>query len=216
MPDNHDRQSEPALTRRNFLRNSAFASGAGALGLRSHPVFAGNSQEAKPAETEGLVADDALTKLELVVNGQKRTLSVEPRTTLVEALRDTLGLTGTKIGCNHGQCGACTVLLDGRRINACLVLALSADGSEITTVEGLADPAGSLHPMQTAFAEQDAFQCGYCTPGQILSAIACIDEGHAGSADEIREFMSGNLCRCGAYPNIVAAIEAVRDGKVGS
>ncbi|MCZ4262545.1 (2Fe-2S)-binding protein [Limimaricola sp. G21655-S1] len=149
------------------------------------------------------------------MNGKKRTITVEPRTTLVEALRDTIGMTGTKIGCNHGQCGACTVLMNGRRINSCLTLALTVEGAEITTVEGLADPEGNLHPMQAAFAEKDAFQCGYCTPGQILSAIGCIEEGHAGSPDEIREYMSGNLCRCGAYPNIVAAIEAVRDGQGG-
>nr|WP_261368265.1 (2Fe-2S)-binding protein [Pseudosulfitobacter koreense] len=153
--------------------------------------------------------------ISLTVNGQRRTLGVEPRTTLVEALRDVLGLTGTKIGCNQGQCGACTVLLDGRRINSCLTLAVTADGADVVTVEGLADPTGNLHPMQQAFAENDAFQCGYCTPGQILSAIACIDEGHAGDAAEIREYMSGNLCRCGAYPNIVAAVEAVRDGQEG-
>lgn len=157
---------------------------------------------------------DART-ITLVVNGQTRHLSVEPRTTLVEALRDNLGLTGTKIGCNQGQCGACTVLLDGTRVNSCLTLAVMAEGSEIVTVEGLSDPTGDLHPMQTAFAEKDAFQCGYCTPGQILSAIACIDEGHAGDASEIREYMSGNLCRCGAYPNIVAAIAHVRDTQEG-
>ncbi|MCK0166362.1 (2Fe-2S)-binding protein [Jannaschia sp. S6380] len=151
----------------------------------------------------------------LTVNGKRRTLSVEPRTTLVEALRDKLGLTGTKIGCNQGQCGACTVLLDGVRMNSCLSLAVTADGAEVVTVEGLADPGADLHPMQAAFAENDAFQCGYCTPGQILSAIGCIEEGHAGDAAEIREYMSGNLCRCGAYPNIVAAIEQVRDGREG-
>nr|WP_240611507.1 (2Fe-2S)-binding protein [Roseovarius nitratireducens] len=151
----------------------------------------------------------------MTINGQRRTLTVEPRTTLVEALRDTLGLTGTKIGCNQGQCGACTVLMNGHRVNSCLILALSANEAKITTIEGVADSNGSLHPMQTAFAEHDAFQCGYCTPGQILSAIACIDEGHAGSPGEIREYMSGNLCRCGAYPNIVAAIETVRDSKEG-
>lgn len=159
------------------------------------------------------VRADAQPKIELTVNGRLRTLTVEPRTTLVEALRDILGLTGTKIGCNQGQCGACTVLVNGDRVNACLVLALAADGAAITTIEGLANPDGALHPMQTAFAEYDAFQCGYCTPGQILSAIACIDEGHAGTPDEIREYMSGNLCRCGAYPNIVAAIESVRDSE---
>jgi len=171
----------------------------------------------KAAAQQGgpVAAVGELPKITLMVNGQRRTITVEPRTTLVEALRDNLGLTGTKIGCNQGQCGACTVLLDGRRVNSCLTLALAVDGSEVVTIEGLADPAGKLHPMQQAFAEHDAFQCGYCTPGQILSAIACIDEGHATDAAEIREYMSGNLCRCGAYPNIVAAVEAVRDSKEG-
>jgi xanthine dehydrogenase YagT iron-sulfur-binding subunit len=159
--------------------------------------------------------DAAARTIVLHVNGTPRNVAVEPRTTLVEALRDVLGLTGTKIGCNQGQCGACTVLLDGSCVNSCLTLAVMAEGAEIITVEGLADPTGDLHPMQAAFAEHDAFQCGYCTPGQILSAIACIDEGHATDAAEIREYMSGNLCRCGAYPNIVAAIEQVRDAREG-
>ncbi|MDO8862720.1 (2Fe-2S)-binding protein [Haliea sp. E1-2-M8] len=193
------------LSRRNFLRTTGAAGAALGVGIRHAAAHQPGSG----------VPPDAQPKIELTVNGRLRTLTVEPRTTLVEALRDTLGLTGTKIGCNQGQCGACTVLLNGDRVNSCLILALSANGAEITTIEGLANPDGSLHPMQTAFAEQDAFQCGYCTPGQILSAIACIDEGHAGSADEIREYMSGNLCRCGAYPNIVAAVESVRDSKEG-
>ena len=124
-------------------------------------------------------------------------------------------MTGTKIGCNHGQWGACTVLLDGRRTNSCLVLALAAQGAKVVTIEGLADPQGKLHAMQQAFADHDALQCGYCTPGQILSAVACIEEGHAGTAAEIREYMSGNLCRCGAYPNIVAAIVSVHDARKG-
>ena len=213
-PDPPDPDTAGRLSRRGFLRSGAVATGASAFGgLAPRVVYADDIAGANEREG-GLVAEDALPKIELVVNGRRRTLAVEPRTTLVEALRDTLGLTGTKIGCNHGQCGACTVLLDGRRVNACLVLALSADGGEIATVEGLADPVGNLHPMQVAFSEHDAFQCGYCTPGQILSAIACLDEGHANDATEIREYMSGNLCRCGAYPNIVAAIEAVRDGTV--
>ncbi len=193
------------LSRRSFLGTS------GAVGA----VLGVGTQSAVAQQSETAVAFDAWPKIELTVNGKRRTLTVEPRTTLVEALRDTLGLTGTKIGCNQGQCGACTILMNGSRVNSCLILAVSADTAEITTVEGLANPDGSLHPMQTAFAEQDAFQCGYCTPGQILSAIACIDEGHAGSADEIREYMSGNLCRCGAYPNIVAAVESVRNSREG-
>ena len=210
LSDDREYLSKPVLSRRSFLTTGAVATGTTAFGFKTHVVYADDTKE----PDDNVVAESALPRIRLIVNGRNRSLAVEPRTTLVEALRDTLGLTGTKIGCNHGQCGACTVLLDGRRINACLVLALSADGGEITTIEGLADPTGNLHPMQSAFAEHDAFQCGYCTPGQILSAIACLEEGHAGSSAEIREYMSGNLCRCGAYPNIVAAIESVRDGTV--
>ena len=148
----------------------------------------------------------------ITVNGEARTLDVDTRTTLLDALRENLKLTGAKKGCDHGQCGSCTVLLDGRRVNACLVLAVAEDGAEITTVEGLGTEQ-EPHPLQAAFVEHDAFQCGYCTPGQLCSAVAMIDEagadGVALDADEIRERMSGNLCRCGAYPNIVAAIAAV-------
>ena len=143
--------------------------------------------------------------INLIVNGVRRTLNLVPWTTLLDALRDHLTLTGTKKGCDHGQCGACTVLVDGRRVNSCLTLAVMKDGSEITTVEGLARD-GALHPLQQAFIDHDAFQCGYCTPGQICSAAGLLAEGRAKDADEIRELMSGNLCRCGAYPNIVAAI----------
>jgi xanthine dehydrogenase YagT iron-sulfur-binding subunit len=144
--------------------------------------------------------------IDLVVNGARRTLDLVPWTTLLDALRDHLALTGTKKGCDHGQCGSCTVLVDGRRVNSCLTLAVMKDGAEITTVEGLATD-GSLHPLQQAFIDHDAFQCGYCTPGQICSAAGLLAEGRARDADEIRELMSGNLCRCGAYPNIVAAIQ---------
>src|ERR1700704_2339342 len=142
----------------------------------------------------------------LLVNGKEHKLSVAPWTSLLDALRDHLDLTGTKKGCDHGQCGACTVLVDGRRINSCLTLAVMKDGAEITTVEGLAKD-GVLHPLQQAFIDHDAFQCGYCTPGQICSAAGLIAEGKAKSVDEIRELMSGNICRSGAYPNIVAAIQ---------
>jgi xanthine dehydrogenase YagT iron-sulfur-binding subunit len=142
----------------------------------------------------------------LTVNGEKRTVEVAPWTTLLDLLRDRLDLTGTKKGCDHGQCGACTVLLDGRRVNACLTLAVMKDGADIVTIEGLAD-GDALHPLQQAFIDHDAFQCGYCTPGQICSAAGLIAEGKARTADEIRELMSGNICRCGAYPNIVAAIQ---------
>ena len=148
-----------------------------------------------------------MTKIhvQLDINGDHHELQLEPRVTLLDALRDRLGLTGTKKGCDHGQCGACTVHVDGERVLACLTLAAQAEGRTVTTIEGLARE-GELHPVQAAFLEQDAFQCGYCTPGQIMSAVACIREGHAGSDDEIREYMAGNLCRCGAYPHIVAAV----------
>jgi xanthine dehydrogenase YagT iron-sulfur-binding subunit len=144
--------------------------------------------------------------IKLNVNGQQRQLKVAPWTTLLDALRDHLDLTGTKKGCDHGQCGACTVLEDGRRVNSCLTLAVMKDGTNITTIEGLASK-GALHPLQQAFIDHDAFQCGYCTPGQICSAAGLIAEGRAKSIEEIRELMSGNICRCGAYPNIVAAIQ---------
>jgi xanthine dehydrogenase YagT iron-sulfur-binding subunit len=146
------------------------------------------------------------TTIRLNINGGSRELRLEPRVTLLDALREHAGLTGTKKGCDQGQCGACTVHVDGIRVLACLTLAAQVEGLEITTIEGLAGPGGALHPVQAAFLEHDAFQCGYCTPGQIMSAVACIREGHAGSDDEIREYMAGNLCRCGAYPHIVAAI----------
>ncbi len=152
--------------------------------------------------------------LTLQINDSTHTLNVEPRVTLLNALREHLHMTGSKKGCDQGQCGACTVLVDGRRVLSCLTLAAQVEGCDITTIEGLSEPNGTLHAVQAAFLEHDAFQCGYCTPGQILSAVACIREGHTGSDDEIREYMSGNLCRCGAYNNIVAAVrsaaEAVR------
>jgi xanthine dehydrogenase YagT iron-sulfur-binding subunit len=144
------------------------------------------------------------------VNGQRRRLALDVRTTLLDALREHMGLTGSKKGCDHGQCGACTVLLEGRRILSCLTLAASVEGKDVTTIEGLTRTDGALHPMQQAFIDHDAFQCGYCTPGQIMSAVACVNEGHAGSDGEIREYMSGNLCRCAAYPNIVDAIKQAK------
>jgi xanthine dehydrogenase YagT iron-sulfur-binding subunit len=162
----------------------------------------------EPAPAE--ISAPGRLNITLTVNGAARELSLAPWTSLLDALRDHLGLTGTKKGCDHGQCGACTVLVDGRRINSCLTLAVMKDGAQVTTVEGLAGEAG-LHPLQQAFIDHDAFQCGYCTSGQICSAIGMIAEGHAKTADEVRELMSGNICRCGAYPNILAAILEVMD-----
>jgi xanthine dehydrogenase YagT iron-sulfur-binding subunit len=147
----------------------------------------------------------------LKINGSERVLNVEPRVSLLDALRDHLELTGTKKGCDAGTCGACTVWVDGRRVLACLTLAITCEGHEITTIEGLSGEGGELHPMQRAFIEHDAFQCGYCTSGQIMSAVALLDEGNADDDAAIAEFMSGNLCRCAAYPNIRAAIRYVRD-----
>lgn len=149
--------------------------------------------------------------LKMEVNGVAHKLSVEPRSTLLDILREQLDLTGTKKGCDHGQCGACTVHVDGTRVNSCLTLGIMVNGKKVTTIEGLAK-GDELHPMQEAFLKHDGFQCGYCTPGQIMSAVACIKEGHANSEGEIREYMSGNICRCGAYPNIVNAILEVKNG----
>jgi xanthine dehydrogenase YagT iron-sulfur-binding subunit len=163
----------------------------------------------RPGERSGkTIPAPAKIPVSLRVNGVSRQLALAPWTTLLDALRDHLELTGTKKGCDHGQCGACTVLVDGRRVNSCLTLAVMKDGCEVTTIEGIA-ANGALHPLQQAFIDHDAFQCGYCTPGQICSAAGLIAEGKAKTADDIRELMSGNICRCGAYPNIVAAIRQV-------
>jgi xanthine dehydrogenase YagT iron-sulfur-binding subunit len=148
--------------------------------------------------------------MRLRVNGREHQVALDGRTSLLDALREHMGLTGTKKGCDHGQCGACTVLMDGQRVLSCLTFAAMAEGHDVTTIEGLAAPDGTLHPMQQAFVDHDAFQCGYCTPGQIMSAIACVHEGHAGSDAEIREYMSGNICRCAAYPNIVDAVNEAK------
>jgi xanthine dehydrogenase YagT iron-sulfur-binding subunit len=156
-------------------------------------------------QTAGLIREVAVS---LRVNGVAQRLQVDTRVTLLDALRDRLGLTGTKKGCDQGACGACTVLVDGKRVLSCLTLAAQCEGRQVTTIEGLSRD-GARHPLQEAFIRHDAFQCGYCTPGQIMSAVALLAEGRAGSDEEIREFMSGNLCRCGAYPNIVAAIREV-------
>jgi xanthine dehydrogenase YagT iron-sulfur-binding subunit len=173
----------------------------------------GSVQAAEPPSAAATGAPAATASVHLKINGQDHALEIDPRVTLLDALRERLHLTGSKKGCDHGQCGACTVLVNGRRINSCLTFALMHDGDEITTIEGLAN-GDQLHPVQAAFLEHDGFQCGYCTPGQICSAVACLKEGHAKSDGEIREWMSGNLCRCGAYPNIVAAIREAQ-GKAG-
>ncbi|MGI5326887.1 (2Fe-2S)-binding protein [Actinomadura nitritigenes] len=170
----------------------------------------GTDIKAAPAETGAEARTIALT-----VNGREREARVEPRVSLLDALRGHLGLTGSKKGCDQGACGACTVWVDGRRVLACLTLAVTCDGREVTTIEGLGD-GDALHPMQAAFVAHDALQCGYCTPGQIMSAVALLDEGHAADDAEIAEGMSGNLCRCAAYPNIRAAIREVRDAAGGA
>jgi xanthine dehydrogenase YagT iron-sulfur-binding subunit len=164
------------------------------------------AQASMAQPSQGAIPTPAKVPVVLIVNGAERRLAIAPWTTLLDALRNQLDLTGTKKGCDHGQCGACTVLVEGRRINSCLTLAVMNDGARVTTIEGLATD-GALHPLQQAFIDHDAFQCGYCTPGQICSAAGLIAEGRAKSADEIRELMSGNICRCGAYPNILAAIQ---------
>jgi len=189
----------PDFSRRSFL--GASASGA-ALAFAPSAGAAFESRTREPDLPTDLVT--------LLVNGQSYPLAVDSRVTLLDALRERIGLTGTKKGCDHGQCGACTVLLDGRRVLSCLMLAAMADGRPVTTIEGLARRDGRLHPMQQAFIDFDAFQCGYCTPGQIMSAIGCVEEDHADHDADIREYMSGNLCRCAAYPNIVAAIRQAK------
>jgi xanthine dehydrogenase YagT iron-sulfur-binding subunit len=167
------------------------------------PPMAGAAEVPSPDAT--LESEDMIVTLQ--VNNHVHRLPLDPRATLLDTLRERLSLFGTKKGCDHGQCGACTVHVGGRRVLSCLMLAKQAEGKAITTIEGIAGEDGSLHAVQQAFLDHDALQCGYCTPGQIMSAIACISEGHAGSAEEIREYMSGNLCRCGAYAGIVAAIQ---------
>ncbi len=167
-----------------------------------------NSNLKTDASMKKRVSLPTKSRITLKINGAVKQIEVAPWTTLLDALREHLDLTGTKKGCDHGQCGACTVLLNGKRINSCLTLAIMQNGAQVTTIEGLAE-GEVLHPLQEAFVEHDSFQCGYCTPGQICSAAGLLDEGRAKSPDDIRELMSGNICRCGAYPNIVAAIQQV-------
>ena len=192
-------------TRRTFIKQVAGTSAAIAIG--PNLLSAASQDEAKATSAAGAASDSV--KVNLKINGKAYSLDVDPRVTLLDALRERLHLTGSKKGCDHGQCGACTVLVNGRRINSCLSLAVTHEGDEITTIEGLAS-GEELHPLQAAFIEHDGFQCGYCTPGQICSAAALLKENHANSDDEIREWMSGNICRCGAYPNILAAIKEVK------
>ncbi|MET3880433.1 (2Fe-2S)-binding protein [Chitinophaga sp. OAE865] len=207
MPQENDQQHYPPgkgkhEARRDFLKQS---SAVMALAFTPPLVI----KAAQHDETIAGIFEKMPVSME--INGKKVQVSVEPRVTLLDLLREQLQLTGTKKGCDHGQCGACTVHADGRRINSCLTLAVMQEGKKITTIEGLAN-GEELHPVQEAFIKHDGFQCGYCTPGQIMSAVACIREGHAGSPEEIREFMSGNICRCGAYDNIVHAIMDVKQG----
>ncbi|MFK7970149.1 MAG: (2Fe-2S)-binding protein [Bacteroidia bacterium] len=185
---------------RMFLKSSALLSAIAIMPRSAHAIF-----------TEGThkyFVKKKTLPLSLKVNGQSRQLDIDTRSTLLDVLRENLDLTGTKKGCDHGQCGACTVHIDGQRSLSCLTLAATLTGKEITTIEGL-EKDGELHPMQQAFLDHDGFQCGYCTPGQIMSAVACVNEGHTGSVEEIKEFMSGNLCRCGAYNGITKAIQQV-------
>lgn len=210
MPDSGEALEDilkrlPATSRRTFLRRLA---SAGVVAALPATVLSETGLESpKPTPASSPVPPSVPATLS--VNGKSYPIEVEARTTLLDFLRESLGLTGSKKGCDHGQCGACTVLVNGRRINSCLTLAVMHEGDQITTVEGLARD-GQLSPLQDAFIRHDAFQCGFCTAGQLCSAAACLNEGHANNEGEVREWMSGNLCRCGAYPNIVAAILELR------
>jgi xanthine dehydrogenase YagT iron-sulfur-binding subunit len=195
MTDHPDSSNLSAFNRRTFI--------AGVAGAAVAPLTAKGAGAAEAPATRDPTLPVSVT---LNVNGTDRSVAIDIRATLLDTLREHLGLTGSKKGCDHGQCGACTVLIEGRRVLSCLTLALAAEGQQVLTIEGLAN-GNKLHPMQQAFIDQDAFQCGYCTPGQIMSAVACVKEGHAGTEQDIREYMSGNICRCAAYPNIVAAVK---------
>jgi xanthine dehydrogenase YagT iron-sulfur-binding subunit len=193
------------LTRRSFLSHVGAATAAGAIApLASSPALA----QVAPADA-AVAAIPGTVPITLRVNGQAHAIQIDPRATLLDTLRETLHLTGTKKGCDHGQCGACTVHVNGRRINSCLAFAAMQQDAEITTIEGIGGPE-NLHVMQDAFVEHDALQCGYCTSGQIMSAVAMVKEPWGQADADVKEAMSGNICRCGAYPNIVAAVQAVR------
>ena len=209
-PGSGDGQPTPfgRRSRRQFLQDLAM-SGAG-LAASAIPLAKAAEAAAVAAKPGEVALASGLRAVSLTINGKALSLRIEPRVTLLDALRDHLHMTGTKKGCDHGQCGACTVLVDGTRVNSCLTLAAMHEGVRITSVEGLAD-GEQLHPMQQAFMDHDAFQCGYCTPGQLCSAVGLLLEGRPGDDAAIKEGMSGNLCRCGAYPNIVDAVRAVRD-----
>lgn len=217
--------SNAGAARRRFL----IETGVLTTGVAAAPCIAATTTEARTAAAPTRAGDEQVVRVRLNVNGRDYDLALDPRTTLLDALREHIGLIGTKKGCDRGQCGACTVIVNGRRINSCLTLAASRDGDRVVTVEGLA-ATGALHPLQQAFVRRDAFQCGYCTPGQLCSGVAMLDEARSGAAsavtrdlrsraalelsdDEIRERMSGNVCRCGAYVNIVGAIRDVASRK---
>ena len=192
------------ISRRSFLAGAASVAAA----VASEPLSA-KAQPAAPAVTQTAPLPPGAVPVNLLINKKSYDLKLDPRTTLLDCLRENLDITGTKKGCDHGQCGACTVHINGRRVNSCLTLAVMHDGDEITTIEGLGQP-GNLHPLQAAFIEHDAYQCGYCTSGQIMSGAALLKEPCGAKDDDVREAMSGNICRCGAYPNILAAIQDVR------
>ncbi|GAB2891054.1 (2Fe-2S)-binding protein [Streptomyces deserti] len=204
-PEGSPEGSASAPSRRTFIATTAVGGAVVAGGLTAGPSVFG-------AEPAGAATASPSTRVSLTVNGMRHTVTVDNRTSLLDLLREHLDLTGSKKGCNAGACGACTVLVDGRRVNSCLTLAIRLDGAEVTTIEGLSK-GERLHPLQQAFIDQDAFQCGFCTPGQIMSGVGCMDEGHTGSPEEIREFMSGNICRCGCYVKIVRAVEQAAHGK---
>jgi xanthine dehydrogenase YagT iron-sulfur-binding subunit len=201
--------SSGGVSRRTFMTTAGAAGVVSAIEAR---IVMAQENAAKPASAvmpEGRAAEAGAMAVMLRVNGKEQKVRVDPRTTLLDCLRDRIGLTGTKKGCDHGQCGACTVHVNGRRVLSCLTLAIMHEGDEVTSIEGIGQP-GNLHPVQAAFVAHDAYQCGYCTSGQIMSGVALLKEPCGAADADVKELMSGNICRCGAYPNIVAAIQQVR------